>query len=180
MNDTLNVATCYGFVKRFFGKIITFLKILGKVVTGNVAMSNERNFRGKRMREAMNHAGLTSGQVAYRMGVSDGAVRGWTTGRRGIGLEELVKFAGIVGYPVEYFLYPEYQLPRDFSLRHEVGKLAEEVAKLADRIAEEPGVYLTTTDALEHIRKAHHLNGETVEAIRRIIESSPKCDGEDQ
>lgn len=74
MYDTLNVATCYGFVKGFFGKIKTFLKNLGNVVTGDVAMSNERNFRGKRMREAMDQAGLTSGQVAYRMGVSDGAV----------------------------------------------------------------------------------------------------------
>lgn len=95
-------------------------------------------------------------------------------------MEELVKFAGIVGYPVDYFLYPEYRLPRDFSLRHEVGKLAEEVAKLAEKVSEEPGVYLTTTDAIEHIRKAHHLDDETVEAIRRIIESSHKREGKDQ
>lgn len=156
-----------------------FLKILGIVVTGNVAMSHERNFRGKRMREAMDQAGLTSGQVAYRMGVSDGTVRGWTTGRRGIGLEELVGFAGIVGYPVEYFIYPEYQLPKDFSLRHEVEKLAEEVAKLVGKVSEEPCVYLTTADVLEHLRKTHHLDDETVEAIRRIIESSRKCENKD-
>ena len=133
-------------------------------------MSHQHNFRGKRMREAMDQSGLTSGQVAYRMGVSDGTVRGWTTGRRGIGPEELVKFAEIVGYPVEYFLYPESQLPEDFSLRHEVRRLSEQVTELAERVAEERSTYIATDEkALEHLREAHDLSDEDVEEIRRII-----------
>ena len=104
------------------------------------------------------------------MGVSDGTVRGWTTGRRGMGPEELVKFAEIVGYPVEYFLYPESQLPEDFSLRHEVSRLSEQVIRLAERVAEERGGYIVTDEqALEHLREAHNLTDEDVEEIRRII-----------
>ena len=137
-------------------------------------MRSEHNFRGKRMREAMDRAGLTSGQVAYLMNVSDGTVRGWTTGRRGIGPDELAGFARVVGYPVEYFLYPDYQLPRDFSLHFEVKKLSEEVAKLAERVAEETGTYTATDEALTHLRKAHHLDDEAIDAIRRIIEDAQK------
>lgn len=132
-------------------------------------MSHQHNFRGKRMREAMDKLGLSSGQVAYRMGVSDGTVRGWTTGRRGMGPEELVKFAEIVGYPVEYFLYPESQLPEDFSLRHEVRRLSQQVTKLAEKVAEEHAPYATDEEALEHLREAHNLTDEDVEEIRRII-----------
>lgn len=117
----------------------------------------------------MDRAGLTSGQVAYRMGVSDGTVRGWTTGRRGIAPEDLVRFAEIVSYPVEYFLHPEYQLPEDFSLRHEVHKLSQQVTKLAEKVAEEHAPYMSDEEALEQLRKAHNLSDETVEEIRRII-----------
>lgn len=129
------------------------------------------------MREAMDEVGLTSGQVAYRMGVSDGTVRGWTTGRRGIGPEELVKFAGIIGYPIEYFLYPECQLPEDFSLRGEVRRLTQEVTRLAEKVAEEHGVYIASDEqALEHLREAHNLTDEALDAIRRIIRE--KTEGE--
>lgn len=74
-------------------------------------MTQDHNWRGRRMREAMDIVGLSSGQVAVRMGVTGGAVRGWTTGRRKIGLEEMEKFAMVVGLPVEYFMKPEASLP---------------------------------------------------------------------
>lgn len=137
-------------------------------------MKNEQNFRGKRMREAMNRTGMTSGQVGYRMGVSDGAVRCWTSGRRGVGTDEIARFAEIVGYPVEYFLYRESRLPSDFALRHEVEKLAEQVSRLADKVAEEKAQYSVATDdhALDQLRKAYNLGDEAVESIRKIIEDS--------
>lgn len=167
------VALRYGLVKGFWQKTPKFLEIFGTVVPGHVAMSHEHNFRGKRMREAMDKAGLTSGQVAYRMGVSDGTVRGWTTGRRGIGPDELAAFAGIVGYPVDYFMYQECQLPGDFSLRYEVKRLAEEVAKLVERIDKEGGAYITTDDeAIDYLQRVHHLPEKDVKVIRRIIEKA--------
>lgn len=132
------------------------------------------------MREAMDKAGLTSGQVAYRMGVSDGTVRGWTTGRRGIGPDELALFASIVGYPVEYFMYPEHRLPADFSLCHEVQKLAEEVARLVERVGEERGAYIVSDEAvLEHLREVHNLSDEAVEEIRRLIGEWKKREGDE-
>jgi transcriptional regulator with XRE-family HTH domain len=123
------------------------------------------------MREAMDRAGLTSGQVAYRMGVSDGTVRCWTTGRRGIGPDDLSRFAGIVGYPVEYFLREESCLPEDFSIRQEVERLSLRVAELAEKVSEERSGYMAGDDeALGHLRRAHSLTDEDMEAIRRIIE----------
>lgn len=86
-----------------------------------------------------------------------------------------MRFSEIVGYPLEYFLYQEYKLPDDFSLRHEVRRLAQEVTRLAYKVAEEHGEYFATDEqALEHLRRAHDLSDETVEAIRRLIDEQNK------
>lgn len=113
----------------------------------------------------MDEAGLTSGQVAYRMGVSDGAVRGWTTGRRGITTEDIAKFADIVGYPVGYFLYEDYELSPDFSLGQEVKRLSEQVEKLLEKVPH----HLTEEQCLEYLRESLHLDNESMNAIRRIL-----------
>lgn len=129
----------------------------------------------------MDRACLTSGQLAYRMGVSDGTVRGWTTGRRGIRPDQLAQFASIVGYPVEYFMCPEYRLPGEFSLCYQVKELAEGVAGLVEKIGEEGGAYIRTDDeALDYLREAHHLQENHVEAIRQIIEKADRERGEKQ
>jgi transcriptional regulator with XRE-family HTH domain len=134
-------------------------------------VSYERNFRGKRMRAAMDRAGLTSGQVAYRMGVSDGTVRCWTTGRRGISPDDLARFAEIVNYPVEYFFREDSRLPEDFSFRQEVQKLSRQVTELAKKVSEEHATYTAGDEgALEYLRQKHALTEEDMEAIRRIIE----------
>jgi len=123
------------------------------------------------MREAMDMAGLTSGQVAYRMGVSDGTVRCWTTGRRGISPDDLARFAQIVGYPAEYFLREESRLPQDFSIRQEVERLSQRVAELAEKVSEERAGYMAgDEEVLEHLRRSHSLTDEDMEAIKRIIE----------
>ena len=120
------------------------------------------------MREAMDRARLTSGQVAYRMSVSDGTVRCWTSGRRRIGTDDLARFAGIVGHPVEYFLKPDYQLPDDLDLRLELARLVEQVARLAERI-EERSRTRTDDHALAYLREAHGLTESDLAAIQRII-----------
>jgi len=134
-------------------------------------MSDERNFRGKRMREAMNRVGLTSGQVAYRMKVSDGAVRCWTTGRHGIGTDDLVTFAEVVGHPVEYFFSQDYRLPDDFSLRCELLKLNERVEQLTEKVGNEPGFRIASDEeAISYLRRTHNLSDEAVASIRQVIE----------
>lgn len=133
-------------------------------------MRHESNFRGERMREAMDAAGLSSGQVAYRLNVSDGAVRGWTTGRRRIGIDDLMRFAVVVGYPVGYFVDPDFRLPSDFSLRIEVAKLTEQVVRLNEQIGHEPGSTVTSDEeALSYLKSSHNLSEEAVEAIRAIF-----------
>ena len=134
-------------------------------------MSNEPNFRGRRMREAMDRAGFTSGQVAYRMNVSDGAVRCWTTGRHGVGTDDLVRFAEVVGHPVEYFLSPGYRLPDDFSLRCELRKLNERVEQLTEKVGNEPGFRIANDEeAIAYLRTTHNLSDEGVACIRQVIE----------
>ena len=133
-------------------------------------MGDEHNFRGKRMREAMDRTGLTSGQVAYRMKVSDGAVRCWTTGRHGIGTDDLLKFAEIVEHPIEYFLSPDYRLPDDFSLRCELRKLNERVEMLTEKVGNEPGFRIASDEeAIAYLRRSHNLSDEAVARLRQLI-----------
>jgi len=121
----------------------------------------------------MDRVGLTSGQVAYRLGVSDGTVRGWTTGRRGIGADDLARFADLVAYPVEYFLRQEYRLSEDFSLRYEVHKLSTQMSYLIEKIAEEPAKYIASDDqALSYLRDTHRLSSEDIESICKIIKKA--------
>lgn len=47
-------------------------------------MALKDNWLGKRIKFAMKSAGLSSAQLAYKIGVKDGSVRGWTTGQHGI------------------------------------------------------------------------------------------------
>lgn len=134
-------------------------------------MSNRQNFRAARMKEAMDRAGMSSGQVAIRMNVSGGAVRGWTTGRRGIGPDELVQFAEVVNYPVDYFLSLDSKLPDDFSLRYELRKLNELVEHLTEKVGSEPGFRISSDEeAIAYLRKKHNLSSEAVARIRQVIE----------
>jgi|GEM_PF-3293525 len=134
-------------------------------------MSNEDNFRGKRMRAAMERAGLTSGQVAYRMNVSDGAVRCWTTGRHAISTDDLVRFAAVVDHPVEYFVSQSYRLPDDFSLRCELRKFNERVEQLSEKIGNQPGFRIASDEeAIAYLCRTHNLSDETVACIRELIE----------
>ena len=125
------------------------------------------------MREAMDRLGLTAGQVAYRMGVSSAAVRGWTSGRRGLDPDGLLRFARIVEYPLEYFLDPEYgqpASPSDFALVQELKKLTEQVQKLVEKVGSQPGYWIKTDEqAIGYLRDAHGLGPEAVAAIHRII-----------
>ena len=134
-------------------------------------MTNGRNFRAMRMKEAMERAGLSSGQVAYRMNVTGAAVRGWVTGRRGIGPDELTKFAEVVDHPVTYFLSPGSRLPDDFSLRYGLRKLNELVETMTEKIGNEPGFRVAgDEEAIDYLRRAHNLSDEAVARIRQIIE----------
>ncbi|MCL4551976.1 MAG: hypothetical protein M1305_00245, partial [Candidatus Marsarchaeota archaeon] len=106
-----------------------------------------------------------------RMNVSGGAVRGWATGRRGIGPDELVKFAAVVKHPVEYFLSPDYKLPDDFSLRHELWRLGELVQQLTEKVGREPGFRISSDEeAIDYLRRTHNLDSEAVARIRQIVE----------
>ncbi len=81
---------------------------------------DKREWRGKRMKKALDVSGYTSEQIAMKLGVTGGAVRGWTTGRHSITIDNLENFARITHYPLAYFLQEEYELPVDFSSRREM------------------------------------------------------------
>jgi transcriptional regulator with XRE-family HTH domain len=102
-------------------------------------MRDNINFTGQRMRQAMDERGLTSGEIAKVMHVSDGAVRGWTTGRRKIGLDDLSSFATIVGYPIEYFIKADYVLHEGFAVHDQLQKLARDIDDLSKRIPSPTG-----------------------------------------
>lgn len=55
-----------------------------------------------RLRKAMRHAGLTSGDVAARLEVSRNAVSSWITGRHKPRPRDLRAFARITGYSAEW------------------------------------------------------------------------------
>lgn len=134
-------------------------------------MSNEArdNWRGRRMREAMEARGLTSGQIAQRMDVTDGAVRAWTTGHRQISVDDLERFAFIVRYPVEYFIREEYRLPKDFDLHERLKELTELI-----RPSEPPRFVVpieTLDEIMERVDEATQgrLTSDERDLIRRII-----------
>jgi len=41
--------------------------------------------------------------------------------------DDFARFAAIVNYPVNYFLYPDFQLSKDFAIHQEVKKLASQM-----------------------------------------------------
>lgn len=92
----------------------------------------------------------------------------YVSGRRGITPDDLAKFAEIVGYPVDYFLYLDYQLPRDFSLRQEVRRLSEQVTRLLEKVPEGR----TDVQVLEYLRESLGLGDEAMQAIRQIIQEA--------
>ena len=54
-------------------------------------MRNKENWRGKRLKEAMEAAGVKSEGMGRHMNVSGAAVRNWCLGIRDIGLDELAR-----------------------------------------------------------------------------------------
>ena len=128
-------------------------------------MTQDQNWRGKRMREAMDIVGLSSGQVAVRMGVTGGAVRGWTTGRRKIGLEEIERFATVVGLPVEFFMRPDAKLSHSPSSLPNLHKSAGSHFFMAEVPQDEESVDRVRERITKYLIEKKGMSNEEVEQI---------------
>lgn len=58
----------------------------------------------ERLRKARLSAGLTQAQMAVELGVTQPCIAYWESSRNGIGLDELERFAAVLGRSVEFFV----------------------------------------------------------------------------
>lgn len=65
----------------------------------------DRQAVGARLRETAKAVGLTSDQVAERLGVQGGSVRGWWVGRNEPSFSRLKQYAEMVGVTTGYLLF---------------------------------------------------------------------------
>lgn len=65
----------------------------------------ERQALGERLRETARAAGLTSDQIAERLGVQGGSVRGWWVGRNEPSVRRLKQYADLVGVSAGYLMF---------------------------------------------------------------------------
>lgn len=61
--------------------------------------------RGQRLKQAAKSVGYTSATLSERIGVTDGAVRGWWSGLNEPNAEKIKLYAEAVGKPSDYLLY---------------------------------------------------------------------------
>ena len=69
--------------------------------------ASEKKAVGRRLREAAQRAGLTSDQLAERLGYSGGGVRGWWIGKTSPPLDVLQRYAEIVGVSLPFLVSGE-------------------------------------------------------------------------
>lgn len=135
-------------------------------VTATTTMRHAQNWRGLRLREALDAAGMNAEDMGKRMHVTGAAVRNWCLGRREIGVDELEQFASITGYPVEYFIRPEYRLPADFDVHKRMERIAEQISELSGELADR-AVRPEQVDI--SFRKQHDLSEDDWKQIMDII-----------
>lgn len=66
-------------------------------------------FTGQRIKEAREEAGLSQSQLSAALGFGQSWVSVIEGGRNGIDAHDLARVAEITGYPVEFFLDPEWE-----------------------------------------------------------------------
>lgn len=61
----------------------------------------EKEAIGRRLKSGLTDKGLTIEEFAKQIGMSDYAVREWTSGRSGMTLENAVKVCDVLGWPLD-------------------------------------------------------------------------------
>ena len=74
-------------------------------MTQRSSTPGERKAVGARLRDTAKAAGLTSDEIAEKLGVQGGSVRGWWVGRNEPSFTRLRKYAELVGVSTGYLLF---------------------------------------------------------------------------
>lgn len=98
--------------------------------------NKRRSVYSERFREAARKAGLTSEEIARRMGVVGGTVRQWWCGQNEPGMASLQKYAAITGFPIGWFYGEEGKLsePHRLELWGRVDDLTVRLQYLEDQL----------------------------------------------
>ncbi len=128
------------------------------------------NWQGDRLREAAEKAGLSASEIAKRMKKSQPLVSRWWLGNRKISTDDLVKYAAIVGVPVDYFLHKEHRLPENQHIRQKIDRIEAELQAVRQAV-EAPSGFKTVkaTDGTRICIPADSdIDQETIDAMAEL------------